>query len=73
MQLGTQQHSVLCGRKQLRTRKPLSRLCEQPKFVLAKSSRKLVGNKTDPLQSILKPLQKQLLKHGLLASPLLQL
>ncbi|KAL0048529.1 hypothetical protein WJX82_005114 [Trebouxia sp. C0006] len=30
MQLGTQQHSVLCGRKQLRTRKPLSRLCEQP-------------------------------------------
>ena len=30
MQLGTQQHSVLCGRKQLRIRKPLSRLCEQP-------------------------------------------
>lgn len=30
MQLGTQHHSVLCGRKQLRTRKPLSRLCEQP-------------------------------------------
>ena len=37
MQLGIPQHSVLCGRKQLHTRKPLSRLCEQPQVHIRKA------------------------------------